>query len=146
MKKLTGFIKKHPIKTFVLIPMFIVFAVVQYLNFTGFCYEQKRYITKDELLKIAGGEILEENPDCCEITDKYFADESSDDFLNKLFGRYHYGVTTYLKDYNDYPYYVSYIAINQCGKVIDYTGINATEEQYNSNIKFIRKAKEKNDE
>lgn len=121
-----GWIKKNPIK----IVLLTIFLTVQYLNFTGFCYSEGRYLSKDELLKRGMGKIYEENPDCCSLYN--IQDRDFGYFVNNLFGFHHFGLVTVSKrgiregDDPREAYKRSWAYITSCGVV---------HEDYSENIR-----------
>lgn len=137
---------------------------VQFLNFTGFCYSEMRYLSDLELT-YAGVTFPDETelspedrqrmiqregepfPFCCRVDGEpsWIAPEVR--FVDKLLGHYVYRVVSYspnphtdAKDYQRYPYYVAYSSINACGKDKNYeTGTSKTREVYEANIQQIKK-------
>jgi len=127
----------------------ISFLALKNHNFDGYCEEVERILTDEELIKKAAGKIYEENPYCCEVADSYTFSDVKNDFLNRLLaGRYIKGLTVYskrdtpLKHDINYPYYLNYIAVNQCGRNIDSAGMSIDIKEYNSRIDRIKKLKE----
>ena len=51
MKKISEFIKKNYIKIILSIVIVSIIFDIQYKNFTGYCDEDERYYTKQELLE-----------------------------------------------------------------------------------------------
>jgi hypothetical protein len=129
------------IGTFIL--FFSGFAWVQYLNFSGFCYSQKRYLSDQELLNVAVqhnidrdkfyfkdqiqygsiAEFLQLNPNCCALfrrSHHMFAE----DIWVRAFGWYVVIAEVFYKIQPSGPdnYYYSYITLDACGKVLEQSG------------------------
>ncbi|SHG99570.1 hypothetical protein SAMN04488109_2811 [Chryseolinea serpens] len=132
----------------------IILASIQFLNFTGFCYSELRYLDRYELLdrflfgpstaftedekiqKIAirGGEY----PGCCRITPEKR-------FLNKILGYYFYNVESHFSDpdprSSDTPKYLTFSSINSCGtRVIHESGMPETQKSYDASVYSINKS------
>lgn len=139
-KKIKG-IKKHPIKVFFGL-LLVWFIVIEFQNFTGYCREEGRYLSEEELLKRGAGEIYRQNPDCCEILANPALSTKMNNFLNKLFGRYLYGLTMYYeKSGGKEPYYESYNYMTACGKVHNDFGGSISEQIYKKKIDSIAQDK-----
>ncbi len=122
-------IKNHPIKTMLL----VVFLTIEYLNFTGFCYSEGKYFSKEELLKKAVGKIYEESPGCCAVYD--IKDKKLDYLVNVFFGNRLYGLVLVTKreiGEGDDPkeiYKRVWGYITSCGIAIEDYSENITKEQ-----------------
>jgi len=137
------FISNHPIKIILL----IAFITIEYLNFTGFCYSEIRYLAKEELLKRGMGEIYEENPNCCAIFESPHFNSGMDNFLNSFFGRHLFGmIANYAREKplssdHDYPYYSNHYYMTSCGKSHFDFGETIKEDQYLAEINSIKNSK-----
>ncbi|MFT6332160.1 MAG: hypothetical protein ACJAW3_000488 [Lentimonas sp.] len=129
----------------------IIFIIIQFLNWTGFCYSEKRYLADQEIIEktvaISRDEDLkkeyENNPDCCELKNGHEFLSGFETFLNNLFGYYVYEVNVFFKDNSsfieNYPYYMRGISINSCAsKQLDTHGIGISTEEYERNINRIK--------
>ena len=144
--------KKHPKKMLLL----CAFLIFQFFNFTGFCYSEVRYLTKEELLKRAGGKLYEENPYCCNVTyghyDKIVFSNPVMDFIDTIFGYQKYGfeyvmsrkITQYEHDVPPSPYSLGHGSINVCGSGghEEYSE-QLTEVEYKKYTDMIKTAREK---
>jgi hypothetical protein len=124
-------------------------ASFEYLNFTGFCYSQKRYLGDEELLGIAVmfdiarynesreefnkkyrslEEFNEINPKCCVLY------RSSHLIPDAVFSRilgYFVSVAEISYQSSDSTrvdrFYYSLVYMDACGKVVDWTGIRESQ-------------------
>ncbi len=137
--------KRRPVIAAILGLVFIWVIILEFQNFTGFCRAEWKYLTDEELIQRAAGKIYEDNPYCCEVSDSYIFSDAINDFINRIFGRYHYGLEMYKKEksvvYGN-TYRQKYKAVNQCGKVIDTTGMERDAEAYNEFVNKIKQQKE----
>lgn len=144
-----NWIKKNPIKSVLL----AIIIPIQTLNFTGFCYDDFTYYSEEELLQIAAGHYLKEEPYCCSINNKPVYVEGLEWALNTMLGNHLYGIILhYKKEYisqkrQDRPYYYAVSSVNQCGKGLgkDEYGDPLTEKQYLNIIQNNKKRKQEND-
>jgi hypothetical protein len=120
-------------------------AVLQYLNFTGFCYGAGRYLSDQELLDLAiesklarqsvGNpetnrlyksveEFRSQNPQCCELVRT--GHEIIDSIISRLFGFYVSVARLHYKA-NESPeidnYYAADISMSACGRVLKSQGM-----------------------
>lgn len=123
-----NWLRNNKLKTAII----IILLIIQYLNFTGFCYSELRYLSKEELLKHLGA-IYEENPNCCSLYD--IKDRDMNYFLNNFFARHFYGLVIITKrDITQYDdpketYVRRWSYISSCGSVYRDYSENITEEQ-----------------
>jgi hypothetical protein len=133
----------------------VVFAIVQFLNWTGFCYEEKRFLGEKEIIQrtvsISRNEDLkkeyENNPYCCEVRNSPQFLSFVEIFINNLFGGYVYEIDVYyekilrnnIKIYPNETHYMKGILVNSCaGNVLDAYGESLSEKTYQSNIDLIK--------
>jgi hypothetical protein len=123
----------------------LLLACFEFLNFTGFCYSQGRYLSDQELVEIAikrnvpslsgtrestGNnmytsleDFYRQNPDCCELAK--WGHHFTNNIAVRFFGFYvavaeiWYRVSSGEK----YNYYDSYVLMNACGKIVGTKGI-----------------------
>ncbi len=135
-----NWLKNNKVKT----ALIIILLTVEYLNFTGFCYSDGRYYSKEELLRIGVGKIYEEDPNCCSVYD--IKDRDMNYFLNNFFARHFYGLVIITKrDMTQYDdpketYVRAWSYLSSCGAVHRDYSENLTEERYKS---YIEKKSEK---
>lgn len=143
--KILNIFKKHPKKLIFL----VIFSIIQYLNFTGFCYSERRYLSEEELLRRGAGKIYEENPDCCYIYNDYEGKSQSynvDYFVNNLFGNHLFGlvyvskreISPYDHDYPPTPYKKGWGSITACGVGDEDYAENITEKEYKKFIESVK--------
>jgi hypothetical protein len=120
-------------------------ALLEYLNFTGFCYSQARYYRDEELIDAAIrwniarygsdpaikkryesiGEFKGQNPECCSVS-KY-GHWSLDPIWVRLFGFYIVVVEVWYQVAEAAPgtdsFYNSLISFDACGKIVNTAGI-----------------------
>lgn len=111
-----------------------------YLSGTGYCFEQKRYLSDAEFVQIAVNANMEKididgseesilnyqkkNPQCCSIN----REPRGESLLNVMFNHAYVDVTLrYKKKKGDpsskeEPFYQAFVSIHSCGKVLDTTG------------------------
>jgi hypothetical protein len=118
---------------------------IEYLNFTGFCYTQGRYLSEMELLDVGmqfavhrqdkntadrnvmyGSlrEFRERNPKCCTISRQTSA--SATPILDRILGYYVCDVEVYYLATDATPvnnFYRLILSMNACGKIVDIRGI-----------------------
>lgn len=120
----------------------VTFGVIEYLNFSGFCYAKGRYLSDDELIRSAieyslkqqpseasnirydsVEEFISRNSDCCVIRK-----ENRGEFENVLDGRWIRLIGVYVlvidvwyqfKEAGPNNYYDSSIAMTSCGNVTE---------------------------
>jgi hypothetical protein len=111
-------------------------SLLEFLNFTGFCYSQQRYLTDDDFflaakkrtldsLKIYPGQIVYDsvealdraNPRCCKI-DREGGDPQES--WARAFGWHVVDVEVRIKanDQLDKPYYRTTVSLSSCGRVL----------------------------
>jgi hypothetical protein len=123
--------------------------VIEYLNFTGYCYAQRRYLKDEELIEIAasynlrfsnegpnairysaGPALVEQNPNCCVVhrTEGGPFDELMSGNWVRTFGLYTVVVEIWyrLKVSPPKNYLDSFVAMNACGKVAERQGSYTT--------------------
>lgn len=146
MNKIVVWIKKHPI----FIGCIALIAVLECLNFTGFCYTKGAYLSEKELLdnflfKVNAKVFTEEQkkneakkrgleyPECCRVRKEPSSLESVDKFLNKIFGRYLHEIEVNGYDQSSKNVKVNYYSVSSCGfKSVDYYGTDISRDQYES--------------
>ena len=113
-----------------------------YLSDTGYCFEQKRYLSDEEFIQIAvrselqnmnidGSEesistFQKKNPKCCSIN----REPSGKSFVNVMLNHTFVDVTLrYEKNaktfHKNEPFYQAFVSIHSCGKVLDTIGSGA---------------------
>ena len=119
--------------------MLIVLAAFNH-NFDGYCEDEGRILSDKELFEIAAGNTYKMNPNCCKLEDSYYFGDKTNDFLNRLlFGNHNRGLTVYRNRENaNRDYDVKYYAINQCGKIVDSSGEELSEQTYREEIDKIK--------
>ncbi|MDA0780848.1 MAG: hypothetical protein O2970_07085 [Proteobacteria bacterium] len=124
----------------------ILFLLIFVSNFSGICWTEFKKYSEEELIKKAASKSYAENPSCCEIiSHNYYGID--DEILNKLFGRYIYGLNAYFKtdpreNDTNYPYRNKVYAINQCGEHIAFSyGEGIKEKEYLKEINRIKSKK-----
>jgi hypothetical protein len=118
-----------------------LFALIQFLNFSGFCYREMRYLPEGELINIAVvlnlskhdpksernkmyvslANFFEENQNCCKL---YYRNQLIAP-LARVFGVYEMVVNVNYKISDTsikYKYYDSDVLINACGRVVEKMG------------------------
>jgi hypothetical protein len=122
----------------------LVVAFVEYLNFSGFCYAQRRYPSDAELIAMAVADNLRrhgpdsdrrkiyrslddfyrENPDCCEVN-RWSSGAFGNPILFRLFGVYRAMVDVVYR-INDGAgvdnFYGSTASVDSCGAVQEMHG------------------------
>lgn len=134
--------KNHPKKM-----LLCLLLVVQFLNFSGFCYSEGRYLSEEELMKKVFGKLYEDNPGCCYISSENGVYETALwHFINNLFGRHlHLAEKVQLDDEPSepqYPYRISTISVDVCGKGYLGYGERISEKEYLA--RYGRKTKGEN--
>lgn len=134
----------------------VLLAIIQTLNFTGFCYSEFRYLSDKELIDryLFGNQGLkltfeakqkklkEENdgkyPECCRVDNDPWWIKRLDKILFSFFGFSYYELYTVLPQKgSDAPFYEQYILANSCGsKFADEYGMSISEEEYASQLKY----------
>lgn len=153
--------KQPPVKwkRWILLALLLVIGPTQFLNHTGFCYSEMRYLSERELVdrylfgKKADTMTLEEKvektqeqggeyPNCCRLNGQFFKDYEG--FINNIFGNYVYEVEEHFLQINPiekkYPYEVVYSSMNACGenRGLDKFSTTDDEKNYKFNIKMIK--------
>jgi hypothetical protein len=121
-----------------------VLVLVQFLNFTGFCYRQARYYSDKEFILIAAnidlgrhgpnkernkayesaGDLVAQNPNCCHVYrwGHYFIEMP---FVARAVGFYYAAVQVWyrIRDDGVEQFYDSHVIVNACGEIIEKRGI-----------------------
>ncbi len=145
MKKV---LKKHPKKTVFLL-LILVFigwnTVLTYQNYQGYCKEEDRYLTDDELMSRvfeqlrSNGEPLEYFFEPYSLNNKtIYGDTNPPYYPVRVITMFFKRPEPLTSDVN-YPYFIKYISINLCGKVLDSMGTAKSEEMYKSSIKSYQR-------
>ena len=121
-------------------------AVVEYLNFSGFCYPQRRYLSSNELIAsaiqdnlrrhspapnatrrkmyVSLEEFYQQNPDCCELS-RWDTGPFGNSVLLRLLGHYE-ALVNIVYRINDGPgeesFYGSMTLVGSCGAVHEVRG------------------------
>jgi hypothetical protein len=116
--------------------LFCAVLLLEFFNFTGLCYSQRRYLTDDDLflaakkraldsLKTYPGQIVYDsvdaldraNPGCCKINRDGGDPRES---WARAFGWYVVDVDVRMKanDQLDKPYYRATVSLSSCGRVL----------------------------
>ena len=144
-----GTMKNKLPKKYIIWPiLLLVFLPWQYLNLSGFCYKEKRYIPERELIDrylsmqpLLNGKSrsLDDYPNCCKITLHSSSNSGIGILLNSIiFNLVFYEVVTYFprEDVSSHPknsFYQSYGSIDSCGtQTIPGYGISMSREEYES--------------
>lgn len=149
--------KKRIIIRSLLFASLIVVLIFQYLNWNGFCYEEKRFLSKGEIidrtlrlhfLSMEMQDLYKNNPYCCEIVRPTFR-SSSYIAVSKVFGYFFHEVNIFFKKkYSRHPnesHKMNGINSNSCvTNLLDVYGESISEEKYQSNIKRIKSHNIKN--
>jgi hypothetical protein len=137
---------KRPIRRrpgrYVLLVFLTVLAVVQFLNFTGFCYSQGRYYSDQDVLDLAiahtvtpkdpersklyssAQEFRDQNPNCCIL--HRWGDPLLDPIWVRFFGFYVAVADIWFKApdaQSIYGFYNSFVPVNACGRILKVQGI-----------------------
>jgi len=133
---------RYAIRAFVALVLAGLLAF-EFLNLSGFCYAQHRYLSVRELVDAAAGynlakhdpagerdlayaspdELYSKNPNCCGISNVANFQESP--VIFRLFGRYETPVHIHYRITNrpdEYQFYGSDVVVNACGKVVASSG------------------------
>lgn len=135
------------------------FFLLQFLNFSGFCYSDLRWYSKRQLVDIYlfGREGLEMSeaakikkiaeekggiyPDCCRLNDTYWPDKGWS-FWETVFGERDYGLETHFPSghvNSANPYDYSENSWSACGEQTHgITGIERNKKQYLNSLQDIR--------
>jgi hypothetical protein len=125
-----------------LVFLFAGFAIIQYLNFSGFCYRDMRYLSDNELIESAiryniqhphsAPDLIEYtsidefhrlNPDCCRVyRDGHYT--LTEGTWPRFYGWYISVAEVWYrrKQFGPDPYYRSYVAVNACGRAMSRHG------------------------
>jgi len=156
--------KKRFKKRWVLWAVLVVLGSTQYLNHTGFCYAEKRYLSERELVDRylfgAKADVMSfeekvsyvanrwngaEYPACCKIDGEPFMLDKFSRFTNKTFvGRYLFELERYIpvvETYGRHPYENRITALDSCGKTMgaDSTSIDVSKASYENSLERNRK-------
>lgn len=134
MRKLLKLIKVLSI----IIVIFIGFSAIAFSNFTGYCEEEGKVLTAEELITKdkKRQKIYEDNPYCCSVERRGWMESDLDMIFNRLLGYYRNVITVFYKRDNSLvsdkasPYYKSHQIVNECGKITRSYGITISEESY----------------
>lgn len=139
-----------------LLSLFLIAMIpVQYLNHTGFCYSEMRYLTGRELLdnylsQHWGYEVLtpEERVEKLKSIPDYpynaqVSSKSTSKF-EKFFGLYQFQVSYYgpnfrRSDRKDYPYTGYYSSVDTCGLKFETFSEPLTQDAYEHRISAIKR-------
>lgn len=120
-------------------------ALVEYLNFSGFCYQQRRYLTERELLTAgiqffvnrqdsqtedrdvvysSPSDLLNKNPGCCRLEQETAATNTP--ILDKILGPMVRDVRVYYlanRSKRIDNYYDALVSVDSCGSIREIQGI-----------------------
>jgi hypothetical protein len=124
--------------------LLFVLVIVQFLNFTGFCYRQARYYSDREFILIAANfnlrrhgsneernkayqsadDLLSQNSNCCHVYrwGHYFIEMP---LIARVVGFYYAAVQVWyrIRDDGVEQFYDSHVIVNACGEIIEKRGI-----------------------
>lgn len=117
-------------------------GIFEYLNFSGFCYSETRYLKNQEFVDAAVRHAIARldrfpdhltyssaedfhkiNPNCCRIYKEGHSSLPEGTWV-RIFGWYVAVVRVWYKVRENSPnnYYDSYVSLNACGKVLEFKG------------------------
>lgn len=138
--------------------LFIGILTLQFLNFSGFCYSEFRYLSERELVKnfLFGADNSEsseiilaqklketrggEFPSCCRVDGEPWSLSLGDKILNKIAGRYFYLIRTNFPNSHvqgdEDSYVITDYSVDACGiKSYDSSSEFITEPVYKAHLK-----------